>query len=105
MTELYEEMSRLLREGSRAAVATIVRTRGSTPREVGARMIVGADGAIQGTVGGGCGEAEVWSEAMDVLQTGTPRLIEVDLLHDEDEEGGRACGGYMYVFIEPLQRS
>jgi xanthine/CO dehydrogenase XdhC/CoxF family maturation factor len=42
---------------------------------------------------------------MDVLQTGTPRLIEVDLLHDEDEEGGRACGGYMYVFIEPLQRS
>lgn len=102
MTEMYDELSRLLEDGATAAVATIVRTRGSTPRETGARMIVRSDGGIEGTVGGGCGEAEVWGEAMEVLRTGTPRLVEVDLLHDEDAEGGRACGGYMYVFIEPL---
>jgi xanthine/CO dehydrogenase XdhC/CoxF family maturation factor len=102
MTEMYDELSRLLEDGASAAVATIVRTRGSTPRETGTRMIVRSDGGIEGTVGGGCGEAEVWGEAMEVLRTGTPRLIEVDLLHDEDAEGGRACGGYMYVFIEPL---
>jgi xanthine/CO dehydrogenase XdhC/CoxF family maturation factor len=102
MTELYDELEQLLEHREQAAVATIVRTRGSTPREVGARMIVRPDGRAIGTVGGGCGEAEVWAEAQDVLATGRPRLIEVDLLHDHDLEGGRACGGLMYVFIEPL---
>jgi xanthine dehydrogenase accessory factor len=102
MSETYEELKRLYDEGAQAVVATIVRTKGSTPREVGARMIVEADGRCQGTVGGGCGEAEVWSEAMEVFESGRPKLIEVDLLHDHDREGGRACGGLMYVFIEPL---
>jgi xanthine/CO dehydrogenase XdhC/CoxF family maturation factor len=103
MTESYAEMRRLVTEGQQAAVATIVRTKGSTPREVGARMIICRDGKTHGTIGGGCGEADVWGEAMQVLETGRPRLIEVDLLHDHDAEGGRACGGLMYVFIEPLQ--
>src|SRR5947209_18826330 len=95
-------MLRLSEAGEAAAVATIVHTRGSTPREVGARMIVRAGGGIQGRIGGGCGEAEVWSEAMEVIDTNQPRLIEVDLLSDSDVEGGRACGGIMYVSIEPL---
>jgi len=99
---MYRELQRLLEVGDRAAVATIVRTKGSTPREVGARMLIHPDGTTEGTVGGGCGEAEVWSEAMEVIESGEPKLIEVDLLHDHDEEGGRACGGLMYVFIEPL---
>jgi xanthine dehydrogenase accessory factor len=105
MTEMFAEMEEILASGGEAAVATIVRTKGSTPREVGARMIITADGEIRGTVGGGCGEAEVWSEAMSVIETGVARLIEVDLLHDHDAEGGRACGGYMYVFVEPLHPS
>lgn len=104
MTNLYEEIVEMTDAGENAAVATIVRTRGSTPREVGARMLVRPGGAVVGTVGGGCGEAEVWSEAMEVLAGGSPRLIEVDLLHDHDAEGGRACGGIMTVFIEPLRR-
>lgn len=102
MTDMLDEIKQVVDSGERAAVATIVRTRGSTPREVGARMVVRADGGIRGTVGGGCGEADVWSEAMEVIASGAPRVIEVDLLHDEDAEGGRACGGIMYVFIEPL---
>lgn len=100
--DLYAEVQRLLETGSDAVVATIVHTRGSTPREVGARMVIKPDGGTAGTVGGGCGEAEVWAEAMEVAATGVPRCIEVDLLHDQDPEGGRACGGIMYVFIEPL---
>jgi xanthine dehydrogenase accessory factor len=102
MADLLHEIQQTVASGERGALATIVRTKGSTPREVGARMVVLADGAIQGTVGGGCGEADVWSEAMEVIRTRRPRLIEVDLLHDGDIEGGRACGGIMYVFIEPL---
>lgn len=103
MIDLYREMNDLLHAGEDAAVATIVHTRGSTPREVGARMIVRADGSMTGTIGGGCGEAEVWAEAMNVLETGCPTVVEVDLLHDQDEEGGRACGGIMFVFVEPLR--
>jgi xanthine dehydrogenase accessory factor len=103
MNDLWAEMKRMLDEQCDAAVATIVRTKGSTPREVGARMLISADGETEGTIGGGCGEADVYGEALDVIETGVPKLIEVDLLNDHDAEGGRACGGLMYVFIEPLR--
>ncbi len=104
MSNLYTELLRLATAGEEGAVATIVRTKGSTPREVGARMIISASGSTQGTIGGGCGEAEVWGYAMEVIESGTPQLVEVDLLHDLDAEGGRACGGIMYVFVEPIPR-
>lgn len=103
MTDLLDELHSLLQSGRGGALATIVRTRGSTPRGVGARMLVHADGRIEGTIGGGCGEAEVWSEAMEAIEGHESRLVEVDLLHDHDAEGGRACGGIMTVFIEPIQ--
>jgi xanthine dehydrogenase accessory factor len=65
-------------------------------------MLVQPTGDVLGTIGGGCGEAEVWSEAMALFESGESRVIDVDLLHDEDAEGGRACGGIMTVFLEPL---
>jgi xanthine/CO dehydrogenase XdhC/CoxF family maturation factor len=102
MNDTWNEMVRILDDDDHAVVATIVHTRGSTPREVGTRMLIGADGRTTGTIGGGCGEADIWAEAMDIMAGGNPRLVEVDLLHDEDAEGGRACGGLMYVFLEPL---
>jgi xanthine/CO dehydrogenase XdhC/CoxF family maturation factor len=99
---IYEELLERLDRGDTVAVATIVRTRGSTPREVGAKMIIDEAGRATGTIGGGCGEADVWSRAQDVLETGEPEVVEVDLLSDSDDEGGRACGGIMYVHIERL---
>lgn len=99
---MYAELQSLVDRGQPVVLATVVRTRGSTPREVGAQMLIKADGSTIGTIGGGCGEADVWSEAMEALSDGNPRLIDVDLLHDEDIEGGRACGGIMTVFIEPV---
>lgn len=105
MNDIYRELQALIDNGQNAVIATIVRTKGSTPREVGARMVIRNDGTFEGTVGGGCGEAEVWGEAMEVLRSGRPKLIEVDLLHDHDLEGGRACGGLMFVFLEPLKPS
>lgn len=100
MTNIHQELLDRLRRGDRVVVATVVRTRGSTPREVGAKMIIDADGQATGTIGGGCGEADVWARAQDVFDTGQPALIEVDLLSDTDDEGGRACGGIMYVHVE-----
>ena len=83
-----------------AVVATIVRTKGSTPREVGAKMLIGPSGEIEGTIGGGCGEADVWARAIEVLESGQPEVVEVDLVSDLDGEGGRACGGVMFVHLE-----
>ncbi|MBI2907803.1 MAG: XdhC family protein [Chloroflexi bacterium] len=100
MKEVYQEMQRLLRSGKRFATATVIATRGSTPRNVGAKMLIVGDGSFAGTVGGGCGEAEVWQEAMDALKDGKPRLVTIDLTNDYEEEG-MICGGIMDVFIDP----
>lgn len=84
-----------------AALATVVAARGSTPREAGARMILFADGRQVGSIGGGCGEAEVRQAAFDVMDTGRPRLVTIDLagfFGDELE----VCGGRMEVFVEPV---
>lgn len=84
-----------------AVLATIVSTVGSTPREAGARMIFYRDGRSFGTVGGGCGEAQVRQAAMDVFDTALPKLVEVDLrgFFGDDME---VCGGRIEVFLEPI---
>ncbi|HEX6971812.1 MAG TPA: XdhC family protein [Limnochordia bacterium] len=89
------------RAGIPAVVATVVAVRGSTPRRPGARMLIWADGRTAGTIGGGCGEAEVRQAALDVIDTGRARLFTVDLLggFGDDRE---VCGGIMEVFIEPI---
>lgn len=82
------------------AVATVVRAWGSTPREVGAKMLVDADGSIAGTIGGGCGEAEVWQEAQEVLTDGRTREVHVDLTEALDTDDGKVCGGRLDVLVD-----
>lgn len=102
LNDMLEEAKRRTENGERLAMATIVRTRGSTPRSVGARMLVFEDGLFMGTVGGGCGESDVLHASMDAIDSGEPTLLLVDLTADEAEESGDVCGGVMDVFIEPL---
>jgi xanthine dehydrogenase accessory factor len=97
----YGALEDCLRAGETVAVATIVRTRGSSPREVGARMLVRADGATRGTVGGGCGEADVWRTALDVIEDGQARTVTVDLTEDISMSTDGVCGGIMDIFVEP----
>lgn len=87
----------------RAVVATVVRSRGSAPRRAGARMLVRPDGQIAGSVGGGAGEAAVRLAAREVLASGRPRLVVLDLTQDAAAAEGMICGGRMDVFLEPLQ--
>jgi xanthine dehydrogenase accessory factor len=82
------------------AVATIVRVRGSAPREVGTKMIIHPQGQHYGTVGGGCGEGEIIQAGLEVIQTGWPRLVEVDLTEDLVMESSGVCGGIMSVYLE-----
>lgn len=103
MGQLLQQARQRAEQGERSVLATIVRTRGSTPRKVGAKMIVFEDGLLLGSIGGGCGEADVFQEAMDVLERDQPKLMHVDLTADEAEESGDVCGGVMDVFIEPLR--
>ncbi len=102
MPDFYEEILKLRSEGKSGALATIVSTKGSTPREIGAKMLILEDGKFLGSVGGGCMEAEVWQEARKVMAEDRPKTIHLDLTGKNAEEGGMVCGGVMDVYIEPI---
>ena len=100
MSDFYAQLQTLLDEGLTVAVATIVQTKGSTPREVGAKMIIHPYGKHVGTVGGGCGEAEVIRTGLDVLADGQPRTVTVDLTEAISMNSLGVCGGVLHVFVE-----
>lgn len=102
MPDLYEEILKIKSEGGRGAVATIIGAKGSTPREVGAKMLIREDGTFLGTIGGGCMEAEVWQEATKAMEEEKPRTVHFDLTGKEAEESGMICGGVMDIYIEPI---
>ncbi len=88
--------------GSRLAVATVVSTRGATPRKAGASMLVWEDGHIAGTAGGGGGEEEIRQAALEVLRQGVAKITNVEFTADPGETGARICGGVMTVLVEPV---
>ena len=94
-------MKRLAGLEEPAVLATIVAARGSTPRKTGARMLIGPEGVIAGTVGGGCGEGEVIAAAQELLEgAGDARMVRVDLTDDFTTWSPAVCGGIMDIFIE-----
>ena len=100
--DIYEEIVKLRRQGQRAAVATIVRRLGSTPRKDNAKMLIREDGSSVGSVGGGCTEAEVWRESKRVIETAQAKLMKFELTQEDAEEDGLICGGTVEVFVEPI---
>jgi xanthine dehydrogenase accessory factor len=102
MADLYEEILKIKTEGGSAAVATIVGTKGSTPREMGAKMLIRENGTISGTIGGGCLEGQVFEEALKAIREEKPRTFHYDLTGREAAEVGMICGGVMDIYIEPI---
>lgn len=98
---MYQQVKQLIEEGETLAIATIVSTLGSTPREVGAKMVITASGEILGTVGGGCGEAEVRREAVQVIRSRKPTMVKVELMDDIESNSPAVCGGILNVFVDP----
>ncbi len=90
------------RDGTRAALATVVQTWGSAPRRVGAQLVVGGDGRIQGSVSGGCVEGAVIVEALEALEDGAHRLLEFGVSDEDAFAVGLACGGTIRVLVEPV---
>jgi len=100
--EIWQEVVKLMASGQPAALATIINTRGSTPQKAGAKILILSDGRIIGTIGGGCVEAEVWQEAMQIMKTRVPKVLHFELTGDLLGDSGLICGGVMEVFVEPI---
>jgi len=99
---ILDALTRLQQGQGQGVLVTIVTARGSTPRKAGAQMLVYPDGAIYGTIGGGCSEAQVKLRALDVLAAREAALYTVSLLDDLAAEEGMACGGVMEVLLQVI---
>jgi len=83
-----------------AAYCVIVQTKGSTPRKVGAKMIVYEDGSINGSIGGGNLEKKVIENAIQQIKDQEAKLFKHDLLHQHN----MCCGGTVEIYIEPIKK-
>jgi xanthine dehydrogenase accessory factor len=102
--EVLADIDRWRSQGKRVALARVVGTEGSSPRLPGATMVVSDSGEVAGSVSGGCVEAAVVTEALDVLAgDGRPRLCSFGYSDDEAFAVGLTCGGTIRVMVEPLE--
>jgi xanthine/CO dehydrogenase XdhC/CoxF family maturation factor len=100
--ELFEVIDRWRSENKQIALATVVKVYGSAPRALGSKMAISSAGEMAGSVSGGCVEGAVAQEALTVLQTGMPKLVEYGIADEWAMNAGLACGGNIEVFIEPI---
>ncbi|MEX2156463.1 MAG: XdhC family protein [Gemmatimonadales bacterium] len=99
---IWRAAAELARAGTSGALATVARVRGSTPVPAGTKMLVGSDGRLIGTVGGGCVEADVIGAALDAQAHRRPALVTHRLNADLAGDLGLSCGGTVDIFVEPL---
>ncbi len=102
MKEILEDVERWRADGKKVAIATVVATRRSAPRPVGAKLAISETGELCGSVSGGCVESDVYENAREVLETGTPKLLSYGIADEEAWEVGLPCGGEIEVFVERL---
>ncbi|HEY7730908.1 MAG TPA: XdhC family protein [Gaiellaceae bacterium] len=103
MKEILPEVDRWREEGEQVVVATVVATRRSAPRPVGASLAVSQSGKMCGSVSGGCVESDVFENAMEVLETGEPKLLTYGISDDLAWSVGLPCGGEIDVFVEKVE--
>jgi len=102
MEDVFEAIVRLRSQGHKMAVATIVNVSGSIPSFKSAKMLVGEEGTLVGTIGGGCVEAEVIQAAREVLADEKPRTLRFNLNENPKYDTGLICGGTLEIFVEPV---
>lgn len=102
MREVLAETVHWWRQGSPVALATVVGTWKSSPRQPGASMLLGGDGAVVGSVSGGCVEGAVYELAQQVVADGVPVLQRYGVSDDDAFAVGLTCGGILDVFVERL---
>ncbi len=93
---------RWMGEGKDVAIATVVETWGSAPRPAGSHLVIDAQGNFHGSVSGGCVEGAVVSDAMDVIASGEPKMLEFGVADETAWRVGLSCGGRIKVYVERL---
>jgi xanthine dehydrogenase accessory factor len=101
--EIQDDIQRWLARGDRIALATVVATRRSAPRPIGAKLAISAQGELAGSVSGGCVENEVYENAREVLDGGPPRLLSYGISDDLALSVGLPCGGEIDVFVDEVR--
>lgn len=102
MQDIFKEALEIVSRGERAALSTIVSSKGSLPMSKKAKMLIRPDHKTVGTVGGGCLEADVYAEGRRVMETGLSNLQRFILTEKHAGEDGLNCGGAVEIFTEPL---
>ena len=103
MREVIQEAVKAVEDGQPCVLATVVRTKGSTPQKPGAMLLVRPDGSGVGTLGGGCVEGDIWFAAKEILRRhGGPEFKDYFLNEDIAARDGLVCGGTMYFYLEPI---
>ena len=101
--EIYRTIENLQHQGRQIALATVVDAKGATPRGVGAKMILLADGECLGTIGGGCVEGQVKQAAQEFFrQQQNSQVVEVNLAGEIGQASSDVCGGIMTVMLEKI---
>ncbi len=102
MREILNDLIRWSNDNLSAAVATVVQTWGSAPRDMGSKMALTPDGRLSGSVSGGCVEGAVYDAGLEVIESGKPQLLHFGVADETAWEVGLACGGTIEVFVEQL---
>ena len=89
-------------DGRSVAIATVIETWGSAPRSVGSHLVIDAEGNFHGSVSGGCVEGAVITEAMDVIESGSAKMLEFGVADETAWRVGLSCGGRIRVYVERL---
>ena len=89
-------------EGRKVAIATVVSTWGSSPRQAGSQLVVDDEVRMQGSVSGGCIEGAVIREARECMDGADPKLLAFGVSNEQAWDVGLACGGRVEVYVEAL---
>lgn len=99
---ILQQASDWLAEGRKVAIATVVETWGSAPQPIGSQLVIDAEGNFIGSVSGGCVEGAVVTEALDIIGSGKPKLLQFGVADEAAWKVGLACGGRIGVYVEPV---
>lgn len=100
---ILEQAADWLKQGRKVALATVVETWGSAPQPIGSQLVIDAEGNFIGSVSGGCVEGAVVTEAVDIIASGRPKLLQFGVQDETAWKVGLACGGKIGVYVEPIQ--
>ena len=101
-TEILENALAWQGQGRKLAIATVVQTWGSAPQPTGSQLLIDSEGNFLGSVSGGCVEGAVITEAIDVIESAKPKLLDFGVEDETAWRVGLACGGRIRIFVEPF---